>query len=203
MFTRAFNVAGLLVQIAEWKASLIAFAARRSMIAMLGCLIAVIVALGGLAILLGAGYVALETIVGVPIAMAATGAFLLLIASLIWLIARQRGKSTESTTTEREVRGYIARDKELLSSMLGINNNEAESARRSGPRVRPSAQTASSVNLDNPKVLMAAGFALLGLLGPGRLFRTIRIATALASVTALANRAISEHQDKQGTQQAP
>jgi hypothetical protein len=52
-------------------------------------------------------------------------------------------------------------------------------------------------------VLMAAGFALLGLLGPGRLLRTIRIATALASATALANRAISEHQDKRGTHLSP
>jgi hypothetical protein len=203
MFTRAFNVAGLLVQIAEWKASLIGFAAKRSMMAMLGCLVATIVALSGLAVLLGAGYVAFEAIVGVPVAMAATGAFLLMLASLIWLIARQRGKSTESTTTEREVSGYITRDKELLSSMLGITNSEAEPTRRSGPRVRSSAHTAPSVNLESPMVLMAAGFALLGLLGPGRLLRTIRIATALASATALANRAISEHQDKRGTHLSP
>lgn len=194
MFTRAFNVVGLIVRIAEAKASLLAFAARRSVVAMLGYFIAAIVALGGLAILLGAGYVALEAIVGVSIALTAVGVCLLLIASLIWIIANRREKGTGEPMTEDDVRKNVARDEDLLRSKLGMTNDEDKpNFERPGPRTRSSPQFDSFKSLDDPKVLMAAGFALLGLLGPGRLFRTVRIATALASIAALASRAITEH----------
>lgn len=204
MLTRLFHVADLIVRIAEWKACLLGFAAKRSAIAMLGHLVAAIVALGGLAVLLGAGYVALEVIVGASIAMVLVGVFLLLSASLIWFIANQHGKSTGRAMTERDARKIAARDGELLRSMLGMTNDDPEpNSKRSRPRIQSSPESDAIKGLDNPKVAMAAGFALLGLLGPGRLFRTVRIATALASVAALANRAIIEHRDKQGTQRAP
>ena len=204
MLTRAFNVIGLIVRIAEWKVHLLAFAARRSAIAMLGYLIAAVVAFGGVAILLGAGYVALEAIVGVSVALAVVGVFLLVVASVIWILANRRGRSTGQSITEHDAWENVARDEELLRSKLGMNNNETKpDSKRSEPRTRPSPQTDSDEGLDDPMVLVAAGFAMLGMLGPGRLFRTVRIATALASVTALANRALNEHRDKQGTQGAP
>ncbi len=204
MLTRLFSIAGLIVRIAEWKASLLAFAARRSAIAMMGYLVAAIVALGGLAVLLGAAYVALEAVVGASLAMAAVGVFLLLAASLIWIVSYQRGKSKGQVMTEHDAWKNVARDEEMLRSLLGLTNDEDKpNFKRPGPSTQPSPQSNAMEGFDNPKVAMAAGFALLGLLGPGRLFKTVRIATALASVAALAHRAINEHAEKQGTQRAP
>jgi hypothetical protein len=171
---------------------------------MLGYSIAAIVALGGMAVLLGAGYVALETIVGVAVAMAAVGVFLLLIASGIWIIASRRGRSTGQSITEHDAWTNVARDEELLRSMLGMTNNNAKpDFTRPGPRIHLSPQSDAVSGFDDPKIVMAAAFAMLGLLGPGRLIRTVRTATALASVAALANRAVNEHRDKQGTNGAP
>lgn len=204
MLTRAFHVVGLIVRIAEWKVSLLAFAARRSAIAMLGYLIAAIVALGGMGVLLGAGYVALEPVVGVPLAMAAVGVCLLLAASTLWVIANRRGRSTGHSISEHDAWTNVARDEELLRSMLGMNNIAPKTGSvRPGPRIHPSPQSDSAYGFDDPKVVVAAAFAMLSLLGPFRILRVIRTATAVASVAALANRAINEHRDKEGTDRAP
>lgn len=204
MLTRAFNVIGMIVRIAECKASLLGFAARRSAIAMLGSLLAAIVAIGGMAVLLGAGYVELKAIVGVSLAMAAVGVCLLLIASFIWIIAIRRGKGTGHAMTEHDAENSAARDQELLRSMLGMTNNEAEPGlTHPGPRIRPLRGSNAINGLDDPKVLMAAGFAMLGLLGPGGLLRALRTAASLASVAALANRAVNEHRHKKGTESGP
>lgn len=199
MFTRAFNVIGLFFQIIGWKARLHVLAVRRSVFAMLGFLVAAIVALGGLMILLGAGFVALEAIVGVSIAMVAVGVFLLFIAITIWILASQRGKGTGEAMTENETQQRAAKDEEELRSMLGMTREEDKpSSNRPGPRTHSSLQPDSADGLDNPKVVLAAGVALLGLLGPGRLFRSMRFAAALASITALAYRAVNER-ERSGT----
>ena len=204
MLTRAFHVIGLIVRIAEWKVSLLAFAARRSAITMLGYFIASIVALGGIAVLLGAGYVALEAVVGVPLAMTAVGVFLLIVASIIWIVASRRGRSTGQSITEHEAWNNVSRDEESLRTMLGMNTKEPKpDFARPGPRIHPSPQSDSAYGFDDPKVVVAAAFAMLSLLGPFRILRAVRTATAVASVAALANRAINEHRDKQGTDRTP
>ncbi|MCC5785291.1 MAG: hypothetical protein JJU33_01165 [Phycisphaerales bacterium] len=199
MLTRAFNVIGLVVRNAEWKAHLAAFAAKRSVIAMLGYLIAAIVALGGLSILLGAGYVTLVPIVGVPYAMAAVGVFLLLIASLIWLVASQKGKGTDDTLTEHQARENAERDAEQLRSALGLTDDEPD-AKPGGPPTQTSEQSDVTKALKDPKVAIAAAVATLGLVGPGRLFRTVRIAAGIASIAAIANRVISDNEKKSKAQ---
>lgn len=50
---------------------------------------------------------------------------------------------------------------------------------------------------------MSAGFEMIGLLGLGRIFKTVRIATTLAHIGSVTNRAINEHRDKPGTQRTP
>lgn len=203
MLTRAFNAAGLIVRIAEWKARLLAFGARRSAIALMGALFAAILALGGMAILLGAGYVALEAIVGVPTAMAIIGAFLLIVASIIWIIAQQKGANPHDGVTEIEARKQAARDEESLRAALGLTQQDGSSSGHATPGARMARPATPVPPLDAPKVLMAAGFAALGLLGPVRLLRTVRIATTLASITALAKRAIDERPDAQVTPRPP
>lgn len=198
MLSRAFEVMGLVVRIAEWKATMLGFSVKRSAIAMLGYLIAAIVALGGMVVLLGAGYVALEAIAGVAIALSAVGVSLLLIASIIVIIANRRGRSTGHAPTEEDVRESAASDEELLRARLRLSNKGAKQSFEG-----PASQSDAVKGLENPKVAMAAGFALLGLVGPGRLFRTVRIATALWSMAALAHRAINEHGDKKATPGSP
>ena len=200
MLTRAFNVIGLVVRNAEWKAHLATFAAKRSVIAMLGYLIAAIVALGGLAILLGAGYVTLEPIVGVPYAMAAVGVFLLLIASLIWLVANQKSKGTDDSLTEPEARKNAERDAEKLRSALGLTDEDEPDDTPAGPHSQDSEQSDVTRALKDPKVAIAAAVATLGLVGPGRLFRTVRIAAGIASIAAIANRVISDNEKKSKAQ---
>ncbi len=200
MLKRVFNVAGLIVRIAEWKVCVLAASARRSAIALLGYFVAAIIAFGGLMALLGAGYVALEEVVGASLAMVAVGAVLLLIASAVWLIARGRGRGTGEDLSEHDARSRLVRDEEMLLRKLGMNTDEAKAGTSGDERRVARATVPESVTgIDNPKVILAAGFAMLGLLGPVRLLRTVRIATAVGSIAALANRAINEHRDKRGT----
>lgn len=199
MLTRMLSAAGLIVRIAEYKASLAGLAAGRSAFAVLGSLIAGLVALGGLATLSGAGYIALEAFVGGTTALAVIGGILLLVATVILIIANRRGSRGGASLPEKDARKNVAKDEEMLRSMLGMNKDEPKNdGVRAAPRTPPTPEFDFGVMLNNPKLLMAAGIAMLGLLGPGRMFRTVRLATAIGSIAALANRVMKEQRETRG-----
>lgn len=199
MLTRMLSAVGLIVRIAEYKASLAGLAAGRSAFAVSGSLIAGLVALGGLATLSGAAYIALEAFVGDTIALAAIGGLLLLVATVIWAVANRRGSRGGASLPEKEARKNVAKDEAMLRSMLGLNDDEPRNdGARPRPRTPPSPEFDIGVMLENPKLLMAAGIAMIGLLGPGRMFRTLRLATAIGSIAALANRVMKEQRETQG-----
>lgn len=204
MLTRVFNVAGLIVRLAKWKVLLAALSVKRSIIAIIAQIFAAFVALGGMAVLLGAGFVALEAVIGVSLALTAVGLFLLIVASVIWMVAKKQGKSMVESVSESEVREHDASDEQRLVSQLGITNDEERpKMNEAGTQYRSAAESDSTNNFDNPKVALAAGFAMLGLLGPGRMFRTVRLASSVGSIIALTGRAISNQQHKESTPSRP
>lgn len=200
MFTRVFNVAGLIARLAEWKSMLALYATRRSAMAVGGYFAAATLAALGLCVLLGAGYIAIVEFVGPAIALGAIGALLLLIATVVALVARRHGRTPENGITEASTREKVARGEKLLLSMLGFSDADND-AQKQRAQVRD--ETPSNTSLNDPKVMLAAGFAVLGLLGPGRVFRTIRIASAIGSVVALANRAVVDSRNAQKDTEPP
>ncbi|TVQ62437.1 MAG: hypothetical protein EA379_05270 [Phycisphaerales bacterium] len=177
------------------KSRLALYAAQRSATAVVGFFAAATLAVLGVAGLLGAGYVVMAERFGSPIALGAVGVTLLLIAASVALIASRHARSSEQGVTEASTRECILKGEEMLRSVLGITDVDNE-AREKSAHTRDDGPV--NTNLDSPKVMMAAGFAVLGLLGPGRVFRAIRIATAVGSLAALANRAITDSRNKEG-----
>lgn len=195
MFNRAFRVVGLVVRVAEAKASVRTFAARRSVMLMLGNAIGVVMACFGFSILLGAGYIALEPVVGVPVAMVAVGVTLIAVAAAISIIAGLRSKGPDRVTTEQDAQARVERVEQLLRSTLGLTNKTPESeprltSREQSPQSTPHSETFKG--FDDPKVLLSAAVAIIGLLGPRSVFRSMRIAAALGSASTVMTKLVAD-----------
>ncbi|TVQ74988.1 MAG: phage holin family protein [Phycisphaeraceae bacterium] len=191
MLKRVFNGARLLTRIAELKGRLGLYAAKQAGKATIGFASAAFLAVVAVIGLHSAAYIALAPYLGSAGALAAVSVVGLGFAAVVLLISRGYARRNASSIPDKELREEITMQQERLRSMFGISDQDDGNAQTNG-KFSSNGATHSEGKID-PKIIAAAGLAAAGLLGPSRIFRSLRFTAALVSTAALVNKAM--HQD--------
>lgn len=185
MLTRVFDTAGLLASLAETKVQLGFCAVRRTAVATQLQLAASVLTLAASIGLAGALYIMLVPRFGAPGALAAVSGLGLVLAGAVWSIARQTARGGVSGWKEQALRRSIEKQREDLSIAIGTAEPKVDDA---SPQSVPPSPSSAATMLSDPKVLVAAAVAVVGLIGPWRALRAMQLASALAATTAFARR---------------